>query len=127
MGKMFYNVGVGDGNPLWYDTHDGQLDSSFEYPCWELMPPDAEIMQYTGLKDKNGREIYEGDVVKWLGYEVYRGKQIRPERKRAIGCNLDPQRNTFLDDCFHLQNILERGGCDIEVIGNVHENQELLK
>ena len=76
--------------------------------------------QFTGLHDKNGKEIYEGDVVVWRGWEVRDGRQIRPERKRAIGID-----NTFITDCFHMQNI--RSGGELEVIGNIYENPELLE
>ena len=84
-----------------------------------------KLMQFTGLRDKNGKEIFEGDIIQWNGYEVQNGKQIRPIRKRAIGMTVDAFRNSFIDDCFHLQNLL-RQGLNIEVIGNVHENPELI-
>lgn len=88
---------------------------------------DSPIMQYIGLKDKNGQEIYEGDIVKWLGYEVKSGKQIRPERIMVIGLHEDPSRNSFINDCFRIQNIIEHVGKEVEVIGNIYENGDLLK
>lgn len=79
-----------------------------------------ESMRSTGLKDKNGREIYEGDVVKWLGHEVRAGKQIRPERISTIGGKYG-----WITDCFFLQNIAEGNGTQ-EVIGNIYENPDLV-
>ena len=75
---------------------------------------DVELMQYTGLKDKNGKEIYEGDifhigdkkilyVVEWIDCGL-KGKQIR--NKSCIG--------------------LDYWKDDIEVIGNIYENPELI-
>ena len=73
--------------------------------------PDVPIMQYTGLKDKNGKEIYEGDIVECgnmgegiVYYDVNIG---------GFSVNLG---TTF--DCFIDYAEL--------VIGNIHENPELL-
>ena len=105
---------------------------------------DLLLMQYTGLKDKNGVEIYEGDICEHL---------IGMDRDRAIEVNGSV--NAFLniiewqsaawgfrpvfpalcheDDkewrSFHVDPFEgeDWGSDDFEVIGNLHENPELLK
>ena len=77
------------------------------------------LMQYTGLKDKNGREIYEEDIVRWNGEaRVVRycnsyscGKYELDLHQKGMGGVLsgDPE-NWY----------------DLEVIGNIYENPELL-
>ena len=64
------------------------------------------LMQYTGLTDKNGKEIYEGDIVKW-------GKIIEKVEMK--------------DGCWSmvLGTIVEE--FNLEVIGNIYENPELIK
>lgn len=79
------------------------------------------IMQFTGLRDKNGKEIYEGDVVSEL-----RKSRSFPEgrlSKRIIEWSND----MTLDDSFGETAIgfnLFYG--ELEVIGNIHENPDLL-
>lgn len=79
---------------------------------------DADVMQYTGLKDKNGKEIYEGDVIKdWEEIDLY--KVIW---NKVWAC-FDLERVTRNNDTE--QEIDDTYNC--EIIGNIYENPELLK
>lgn len=77
--------------------------------------------QFTGLHDKNGVEIYEGDIIKWFGHEVENGKQVYPVRTHVIGGEIDK----WINDQHVLRNIISMQG--VEIIGNIHENPELLE
>ena len=76
------------------------------------------IMQYTGLKDKNGKEIYEGDIC-WA-YEIGIGNL-----NRVIEFN---EGSFCLIHANTLSSELRGWKTDyIEVIGNIYQNPELLK
>jgi len=76
----------------------------------------APLMQYTGLKDKNGKEIYEGDIVelyKYQGEALYCVTLVIAVKWNETGLNFNiwkPHENEFW-----------------KVIGNIYENKELLE
>lgn len=77
-------------------------------------PSDMILMQYTGLKDKNGKEIYEGDIVKGMFYGF-----PMPEYDYIFQIYWDEKEKGFM------ANYFESSEC--EVIGNIYENPELLE
>ena len=81
------------------------------------------IMQYTGLKDKNGKEVYTGDILKLedCGEALYEVKYF--DYVYAYGVErINPQKGDWIDK--RLEELYSEG---IEVIGNIYENKELLE
>ena len=83
---------------------------------------DVELMQYTGLKDKNGTEIYENDIVKFIVLEGYGEHADQFEYIDKV--------EYYISE-FELRQIglklSDEGIIVIEIIGNVYENPELLE
>lgn len=81
-------------------------------------PDNMILMQYTGLKDKNGVEIYEGDVVNIDGG----GKPNISSVYFANGCFCLDMNETPCE----LKYYIDMPFCQAEVIGNIYENPELI-
>lgn len=115
--KMYYHVQAGGFEytvPSIYVKRNGAYE-------WFDCTPESIVMQFTGLKDKNGAEIYEGDILRSIGdgFEVI-----------------------FQDGCFAGKHKNSKGWIDLrifndkrsykklitiwEVIGNIYQNPELI-
>jgi len=95
------------------------------------VPENLIFLQYTGLKDKNGNEIYEGDILATKGYRTNKYIYPRVVVFDEFGVSTEPGsgHETVIgwgmkdEELGEIENIDTR----LEVIGNIYENPELLK
>lgn len=92
------------------------------------------LMQYTGMKDKNGKEIYEGDVVMWGHIEGGEEYPVRIAEVRIdpdiqfVAHNIPPVFNGKDCHTFHYGTFAYRDTFNwLDVIGNVFEAPELVE
>ncbi|MHA1400180.1 MAG: YopX family protein [Candidatus Heimdallarchaeaceae archaeon] len=95
----------------------------------QFVTEDLPVMQYTGLKDKNGKEIYKNDKIEFTVFDYndndtqYSGVVKFSEGGWKIWNNKDDQFYGS-DGAFNLWETLEQD-CELKVIGNIYENKEL--
>ncbi len=109
-GELMYNVDTITfplGGVEWYGTGvgHGYSEANPKYD-WKV---DSVLMQYTGLKDKNGVKIFEGDIIKRFGVTILVKFDIH---------------NDDYDSYYGYNNYPDDACC--EVIGNIYQNPELL-
>lgn len=112
--KRWTNYSIADDLPRFYDKHA---------ECWETDQEGERFIlcQYTGLKNYNGKEIYEGDIVRsewflgWIGVAKY----------------LDNNQSFVfesIDKNYRGSRVsLGRTEQYVKILGNIYENPELLK
>ena len=104
-------------------------ETSYWWKETELAFSQVIIMQSTGLKDKNGKEIFEGDILN-CGY-IFTGSSFEEQDDyiedigvvKIVNCGAVVKIYEEIENLIDVLNTCE----DIEVIGNIYENKELLE
>lgn len=99
---------------IWVTADDGKNGI-------ELIDEEAHLMQCTGLQDKNGREIYENDVLQCTSYTYGNGET----GKANLLVKYNEMSAGFIAGPYMLGKLMDIRKC--EVIGNIFENTELLE
>ena len=113
--KSWTNYSIDDDLLMFYDKHA---------ECWETDQEGERfiVCQYTGLKDNEDREIYEGDIVKAISFARWIGVvKYSDENQAFIFDDLDKK---YRGKSTVFMNQFDDG---FEILGNIYENPELLK
>ena len=117
-----------EGKVMYYDVYpfkDDTLLLSYDKIAFDEVPAsDFILMQSTGLKDKNGKEIYECDIVKFSDCDddVYVNPVVWDKNYACFGVSFSGKYPISFDYLEEFYTELK----DIEVIGNIYDNPGLL-
>lgn len=115
---------------VWNIIEGGMFDPfevrDFSLQTWTKRPDNFSVMQFTGLQDKNGKEIYEGDIVaEWRDRHRQEGAVFIVEYYKTgfRGVSKDSDRYGPFTKNLYVNN----DNPILEIIGNIYQNPELIK
>lgn len=92
----------------------------------EMSPDEYIVEQFTGLKDRNGQDVYEGDILAWHS-NVYRKQDwVGLVQYRGAGFVVQDDPKEFSTSTW-LEVACSKDANIVEIVGNIHENPELLE
>lgn len=112
-----------------------QIEADSDHFCggdgdWIFIMGEFELLEFTGLTDKNGKEIYEGDIIRgkngklwvieWKDYGWCINNHLIADPKAKFA---GPETYGFA----YWMRLHPEGHCDVEIIGSLYENPELIK
>ncbi|PEW59815.1 hypothetical protein CN448_31105 [Bacillus cereus] len=121
--RMYHNVGIVGTLIILEHEQGGYEFCELELKSYDHIDNNYELMRYTGLKDKSGKKIFEGDIVKT---SIEEGDIITQVVFKDFGW----KEKLISSPLNHLRDYFPFSG-DIsivtEVIGNIYENQNIIK
>ena len=126
--KPKFRAWTEEGKAMYYGVYpfkDDTLLLSYDEIAFDEVPAsDFILMQSTGLKDKNGKEIYDGDIVMFSDCDddAYVTPVVWDKNYACFGVSFSGKYPISFDYLEEFYTELK----DIEVVGNIYENQELL-
>ena len=114
--RMFYGVGVRENRVMFtpeiyqstWNVGENFLEATKNFEKYNFIP-----MQFTGLHDKNGKEIYEGDIIQEVDLNTRIYQVLWDDFRWVLQAKITQR---HFKDAFQM-----------EVIGNIYENPELVK
>ena len=117
LGYEKYPKGIYEVMELNFANETATLWSEKEQTCFEASFRKIELMQYTGVNDKNGKEIYTGFLVKW-GLRTY---------KICFNCGFYMHDLSRINPEYPITKEFKEAPEEFEIVGNIYENPEILK
>ncbi len=113
-----------------YITHDGKYEiakycdeTNIERIAYEVIP--ETVGRYTGLKDKNGKPIFEGDILKFVNDDREISLYVVIWNTSLLSWQVQEISHYVKNDYCGFDELCEFG--NTEVIGNIHDNPKLLQ
>ena len=126
--KPKFRAWTEEGKVMYYDVYPFKYDTlllSYDEIAFDEVPAsDFILMQSTGIKDKNSKEIYEGDIVKFSDCDgdAYVTPVVLDKNYACFGVSFSGKYPISFDYLEEFYTELK----DIEVVGNIYDNPGLL-